>query len=441
MNKTQLILFGSLAAVVILAILMVLGVIPGLKKDISTVSADIVMWGVDDVPDVWNGIIAAYNGPNPDIKITYIQKDPLTYESDILNALASGAGPDIFAMPQADILKHSNKVFPLPEVSLQFSKNDFRALFADAAEVYIQNKSISGGQIVGLPISLDTLALYYNKDIFNSENIPTPPQTWDDVLTVAKKTTKVSLTGDIIQGGIALGSFKSVERAVDILSALFLQNGLTILDPETRTSDISAEQAANAAEFYRSFGDALKKNYSWSDTMQNSIQAFADGKVAMIIGFSKDYARIIAKNPRLNFGITHLPQQKGQTIRINYGVVSGYTVSRASASPIEAWRFLLFATTNSDSVKYYLNASNRPPALRQYVTADFIAPYITVFQAQVLSAKTWLQPDEKEVFRIFQNMIQSVRGNISAIGFSTGSAAGQLRNLLESVRPQEKPQQ
>ncbi len=425
MTKSQLILFGSLAFIVVIAVLMILGIIPGLKKDINTTTASLIIWNYADSPTVWNQIIGVYNAANPNIKITYVQKDPARFETDLLNALASGTGPDIWSIKQSWILKHKDKVFPLPEVSLQFAKTDYQQLFADATFHFIQDS-----QIIGLPISLDTLALYYNKDIFNSENIPNPPQTWDDLLAITRKTTKVSLTGDIIQGGISLGSSRNVEHFVDIVSALFLQNGLAILYPAEKKSDLGTPQAANAVEFYRSFSDSLRKNFSWSDTLPNSIDAFASSKSAMMVGFSSDYDRIRAKNPRLNFDIAPLPQQKGTTVRTNYGIVSGFAVSRTSASPIEAWRFLVFATTNPEAVKFYLNASGKPPAYRQYVAADFLAPYLRVFQTQVLSAKTWLQPDEKAVSSIFDNMVQSARGNISNISSVTGSAGGRLEQLL-----------
>lgn len=430
MNRSQIILFGSLAVIVLVAIFMLLGVIPGLKQNVNTVSANLTIWGTSDSPDIWRDIIAVYNGPNPNIKITYIQKNSLTYETELLDVLASGTAPDMWEMPQAFILKHKNKVFPLPEVSLRFTKNDFQTLFADAAWGYIQDK-----QIVGLPLSLDTLALYYNKDIFNSENIPNPPATWDDLLLVAQKVSKRSLTGELIQNGVALGAVKNIEHAVDIISGLFLQAGVKIIDPETQKSDIGTKESQTIVDFYKSFADPLKKNYSWADTAPNSLQAFADSKLAMVFGFSSDYNRIVAKNQRLNFGIAAFPQPKGQTIKIQHGVVSGYTVSRTSQSPLEAWRFLIFTGTDPTAIKFYLNATGRPPAYRQYVSADFLPPFLSVFQTQVLSARTWLQPDEKQVLTIFQNMIQSARGSASGFGSPLSSAAGQLDRLLESIKP------
>lgn len=429
MNRSQLILFGSLAVIVIVALLMLVGVIPGLRVNIgSRVSATLTVWGTEDTETVWREIIAVYNGENPNVKITYVEKNPLTYEAELLDALAAGAGPDIFAFPQSFIIKHANKTLPLPEAALQFTKADFQRLFADAAWGYIYNQ-----QIVGIPFSVDTLALYYNKDIFNSENIPNPPATWDDLAAAAERVTKRSLTGELIQGGVALGTARNVEHVVDVLSGLLFQRGLKILDLGTRASDIADPSAQERIDFYGSFANPLSKRYSWADASDNSLDVFANSKVAMVFGFFSDYGRIAAKNPRLNFAVAPFPQIKGETIKVNYGVASGYAVSRTSRNSLEAWRFLLFAGTDPEAVKFYLNATGRPPAYRQYVEADFFPPETLIFRRQVLSAKTWLQPDEKQVLEIFQTMLQSSRGGAASISSAaTSAAARQLQRLLNS---------
>ena len=426
MNKTQIILIGVLAVLVIIAVLMLMGVIPGLKPSVNQTKANLVIWGTEDPVSVWSQIQQVYANDNPNIKISYVQKNSTNYETDLVNALAAGRGPDIFAMDYSWVVKHGDKVYPLPQSAVGFSVGDFQSTFADATLGYIQN-----GQIISLPTSVDTLALYYNKDILNSENIPNPPSNWDDIVTTARQTRKISLTGDIIQGGIALGSAQNIEHMVDIVSTLFLQNGISIIDLINKKSDLMGVSAKNALEFYRSFSDPVKQNYAWSDSMPNSLDAFADGKVAMMIGFAKDYERIKGKNPRLNFGIAPLPQQKGSTIKINYSSPTGFAISKYSQNPLEAWKFLTFLTTDQNALKFYISSTNRPPAYRQYVTAGFLAPYLSVFQAQVLSAKSWLQPDPTSVTKIFQTMVRGSRGNVSSIDQLLNTAKQQLEDLLK----------
>ncbi len=442
MQKGKLIILGIAGFVIIIVMLMFAGLLPGIKKNINTASADLTMWGFEDAPTIWTELIDGYTKLNPNITIKYTQKDPATFENDIVNALAAGTGPDIWAFKQAWVLKHKNKVYPLPEALLQFDTANFENFFADAASVFIQEK-----QIVALPISIDTLALYYNKDILNSENIPNPPVTWEELTDAVKKTSKISPSGSIVQSGIAMGTTRNIDHLVHIISALFLQNGLKVMDftGEEPKADISRgesiESATNALAYYLSFSDSVTKSYSWSDTLPNSISAFAGGRVAMILGFASDYDRIKEKNPRLNFGIAPLPQRKGEAVKKNYGISTGLTVSRTSKAPVEAWRFIIYATSNPEAVKFYLNSAIHPPAYRQYVTADFLAPYLDVFKAQVLSARTWLQADEREVSAIFQTMVQSSRGNLRGINQAVTSAGKQLEDLTKPYmfKPPEPP--
>jgi multiple sugar transport system substrate-binding protein len=54
-------------------------------------------------------------------------------------------------------------------------------------------KQISGGKMYGLPVSTNTLTLFYNKDIFNKFGVqmPTTDMTWDQANELARKVTRV----------------------------------------------------------------------------------------------------------------------------------------------------------------------------------------------------------------------------------------------------------
>ncbi|MDF2725536.1 MAG: extracellular solute-binding protein family 1, partial [Paenibacillus sp.] len=54
-------------------------------------------------------------------------------------------------------------------------------------------KQISGGKMYGLPITTNSLALFYNKDIFNKfgVQIPSIDMTWDQANELARKVTRV----------------------------------------------------------------------------------------------------------------------------------------------------------------------------------------------------------------------------------------------------------
>ena len=51
------------------------------------------------------------------LKITYVEKDDATYENELVNALASNSGPDLFVMPHENLLRHVDKLFEIPYAS------------------------------------------------------------------------------------------------------------------------------------------------------------------------------------------------------------------------------------------------------------------------------------------------------------------------------------
>ena len=62
------------------------------------------------------------------------------------------------------------------------------------------------GDYYGLPTAVRSLALFYNKKLFQEAGLdPTkPPQTLDELLDAAKKTTKRDAAGNMTSAGITL---------------------------------------------------------------------------------------------------------------------------------------------------------------------------------------------------------------------------------------------
>jgi multiple sugar transport system substrate-binding protein len=85
---------------------------------------------------------------------------------------------------------------------------------------------LEDGKVYGLPLSVDTLAMFYNKDLFNNAGISQTPQYWNkEFLQDVKKLTKQDPKKGIIQAGAALGGSTNINRFSDILSVLMMQNG------------------------------------------------------------------------------------------------------------------------------------------------------------------------------------------------------------------------
>lgn len=402
-------------------------------------------WRVWDGPDAFDGIIANYKQLHPNVNINYRKLRYDEYEEELLDALAEDRGPDIFSIHNTWIKRYENKIVPMPasitmaypvtkgtikkevitelrttkSITLKEIKNNFVDVVYDDVVVETMNEKEKKLKeyVYGLPLSVDTLAMFYNKDLLNNAGIAEPSVFWNkDFQQNVKKLTKQNTSGEIIQAGVALGGSDNIERASDILSVLMMQNGAEMIqDGKTVAFNIVPQnfQGQNynpgleALRFYTDFGNPAKEVYTWNSNMRNSMELFAEGRLAIIFGYSYHLSTIRAQAPKLNLGIAKLPQIEGnsQSNFANYWVE---TVSAKSKNSNEAWDFIQF-TTKAEQAKSYLDKTKKPTALRALVNEQIDNQDIGIFAEQVLTAKSWYKGyDSNAMEKIMGEMIDSV---------------------------------
>ena len=393
LSPTKAALFLAIALIFVVIILSVLGVIPIFKSKnnnggtgVNAKKTVLNVWGVDD-PKNFASLISDYGGANPAIQVVYKQIDSKNYESSLLNALATDTGPDIFMFHRSWMATHGNIIVPAPQT--QFSLQQLRQDFPDVVE-----KDFTYNQYVyALPLYLDSLALYYNKDIFNSKSIAIPPTTWDDVKNLTPYLTQFDANHQITKSAITLGgSSNSINTAPDLLTLLMLQFKSSLVDSTGKVSFDS--NAINAFNFYLQFASPSSQYYTWSDGLGDSLDSFASGNAAMIIDYAQAAKTIKQKSPFLNFAVTPLPQMD-LSKPINYADYWGLAVSTKSSHPTEAWNFIVAATTDAHFSQDYLTAANLPPANRVLINQYLNDPNLSPFARQALSSASIyeLNPD------------------------------------------------
>lgn len=426
MSKPYLIIYGLIGVVVFLTILIFIGVIPGAEPR-DPPPFTIVVWGFEDQPQTWEEIAQSYRKTGVrTATIAYAPKDAATYETELLNALASGTGPDIFLMRDSWIAGYGSRVRPLPEGSLGYERKNLRAAFADGIASAVVNQK---GELLGTPLAFDTLALFYNRDYLNAANIPAPPQTWEEAVEYATKLTRRSEVGGLRRSGLAIGTAENTAYAPDILMALIAQSGGAILSADGTVSAIEHPKTHDALSFYTAFSDSTRKTYSWNTFFDRSIDAFARGEAAMAIGYARDVPRIVALNPQLNFDAAPLPQPKGEGNPVNFGRFNLLAVSRLSKRSTHAWNFLLWLQ-RKDVSKSYIDLEGVPPARRDLVTAKPPRDYLIPFYDQVLSARTIPIRGGDSLLGIVGDMITSVVNRRLTVPDATTRAGREITNLL-----------
>lgn len=409
----------------------------------------LVIWNLFDDSDTWDDMIKAYTAASaaditrPKIKIEYYKRSISgyeNYEQELSNAMASGMGPDIYVIHNDWVDRYKNKIIPFDEGAK--TAQSYERKFADV----VSNDFLIDNKIYGVPLSVDTLALYYNKTMFKNAGIYDPPRTWDEFKDVTERLTLRDDSGGIMQAGAALGTEKNVNRASDILALLMLQSGSTITDKSLGVAvfnklidngNNSEEYSigGNALQFYTDFANSGKRTYTWNPVMDYSIDAFYQARAAMMFNYSYNIPVIKSKAPKLDFAIAPMPQIAGTTIPINYANYWAMTVSATSKYPAEAWKFLTYIS-NPEVAKIYLTKAGKPVAQKDLVSWQENGQDLNlgVFARQSLTARSWFQADPLANEAIFLEAIKNVNLGRTTPEEASSFAGAQMTQSMKSKR-------
>lgn len=324
-------------------------------------------WGLWEDNRTIQSVINEFQKENPNIEIAYTKFEIKQYRERLLARSESGKGPDVFRFHNTWLPQLSSLLLPLPTdtISKVAFQNDYYPV--------VQQDLVKNGAIYGIPLEIDTLALFANTDLFRAfgANIPT---TWNDFDAVARSLTVKDGDGNIKTSGAAMGTFDNVTHAPDIISMLFAQNGA-----DMRYLTNTMQSASDTLDFYTSFGKGEGK--VWDETLDPSVVAFAKGNVAMYFGYSWDIFTIKALNPKLSFTVSPVPYlpQSNKTIASYW--VEG--VSTASKHQKEALQFLKFLAKKETAQKLFTEQSK---------TREFGEPYARVDLADTLKDNQLLYP-------------------------------------------------
>ncbi len=390
-------------------------------------------WGVWDDSDAFTEVIKDYKASHPNVTVNYRKFRYAEYESELLNALAEDRGPDLFAIPESWLRAYQNKLLPMPssiKLAYVVEKNELFGLskqsvieyrtaktptLREIKETYVDavyNDAVIDSQLYGLPLSLPSLVMFYNKDIINQSGISQIPADWKSFQEAVTKATRYGLDNKIVQAGTALGTGYNVERSFDIISILMMQSGAAMSDSRgypTFFSNVSSggktiNPGLAALQFYGDFAMPTKNVYCWNNTMSNSLEAFMAGKVAFFFGYNYHLPQMRAQS-RVNLGIAPIPQISGSSIK-NYANYWLTGVSKKSTSTAEAWDFLLFMN-KPEELKKYLAATNQPTAQRALIASQSDNEDLHAASTQTLTAQTWYRgKDSAAAEQAFKEMAE-----------------------------------
>lgn len=375
-------------------------------------------WGLWEDKQILDPVIAEYKKSHPNIDIAYEQQSIKQYRERLQSAIDRDAGPDMFRFHTTWLPMLKNQLVMSGKTG--YTAEEFQQTFYPVASQDL----VVNGKVLGAPLMIDGLGLYYNEDLLRAAGV-VPPTTWQEFREAALTLTVKDANGQIVTAGAALGTTNNVEHFSDIVALMMLQNGADLMRP-------SGKEAQDALSFYHLFVE--KPNNVWDATLDNSIQAFAAGRVAFIFAPSWQVFALRELNPTLKFQVIPVPQLPGTSATWASYWAEG--VSKKSAHSEEAWEFLKFLSSKESLITLYTEASKVRPFGEPYSRVDlaqtivndpFVGAYVrqaSTAQSFFLASRTFDNGINDRMIKYLEDAINSLDQGASSQGALETTAQG-----------------
>ncbi|MDO8569182.1 MAG: extracellular solute-binding protein [bacterium] len=426
MSKFQIILLA------VFGVSIVLGVVAfSLYRGSSGENVAMTVWG--DITPQDFGLLLTTSTISQDrmFSVNYVEKSAETIEAEFTEALARGTGPDLIILTQDQLWKNKAKLLTIPYTSI--SERDFKTTFIEEGELFLDEMGI-----YALPLSIDPLVLYYNRDLLSTARQAQHIQYWDEIYAAATNLSKRDAAGNLVLSVMALGEARNIPHAKDILSLLLLQAGTPItgfVNKELRSQisnsyGLLVSPGETALDFYTQFSNPTKVYFSWNRSLIDAQTHFTSGDSAYYLGFASELRVLRNKNPILNLGITTVPQSRVSGKAVTFGRLRVVAISRGTLNPDVA---LVLATKliSKEVARSLSEILSLPPARRDLLSLRPTDAILPVFYDAALQSKGWLDPDSVVTEKIFGEAIESVTSGRARAIEAINKASREIEALIE----------
>ncbi len=385
-----------------------------------------------------NPLKVEFQRENPNVTIEYEQKDQTLYFKTLKNLISAEKAPDIFWWHSGWGPMLQNDLAPLASQVLSDStyKKTYYPITTQDAKI--------AGTYRGIPLEFDGLALIYNKARLQSKHLKRPPKTWSELQrSYVPSLTRRDSSNNIITSAVALGTSNNISNFSEILGLLFFQNGVNFVkNGQVTAANSTAENGDNLGEQTLEFYTSFAKNPKvWDTNMPNSIRAFAQGKVAMIIlpvyKIPVLVGQIKAFGDRVKFGVAPVPQPPDSP-NVTWGSYWLSGVSAKSKNQNEAWSFINFLSQPENLRKIFTAEAKIRGIGRVYPRLDMgsglrkdsvLSPYV----AQAPYATSWYLDSDTHDGALNDKMIDSLDELVTNEVLEKGSTTSNLKTFAQEA--------
>ena len=295
-----------------------------------------MLWGSPEEAAILQSVVEEFEKQNPSIKVKVEVSEWDVYWDKLKTLHASGTPPDVFAIDgplYADWL--SRGAFLNLQPFLDKEAETLTGIYPIVLESY---KRADG--YYALPRDIQTIALFYNKDLFDKAGVDYPTDTWtmDDFRTAAKKLSlDTDHDGTVDQWGF-LTDFWDMELFWS--TAIWSHGGELISADGSKT--LLGEPKAR--EGWALIETMMKEDHSIPNTATLSAdEAFAKGKVAM----TTSGHWVVPEYAELDFAWDVAPMPIGPAGRVTSVTSGGFVISKQTKNAEAAWKFVKYGISEA----------------------------------------------------------------------------------------------
>jgi len=404
-NFFQIGIVMACIAVFVFAILVFAGKINIGKSSQSKSESIVVVWGVLPAEKIQPVLD---NNKTPLMQYIYRQVSEESFRNTLLEAIANGTSPDLLLYDTKTLYTLRDKIAVIPYTT--YPEATFRQTYADGTDILLTSTGS-----YGLPILIDPMVMYYNRDIFARAGYANPITNWDELYTIAPTITKKNTNGTFAISTVPFGLAENIPYAKDTLVTLFGQAGVPMVFTNNDTffanltRSVYGDDSAGLSmvNFYMQFSNPTSDYYSWNRLMPDAKTAFVQNSLALYPGYASELFELRQRNPNLNFAPSLMPQLKGAQTYFTNGNMYALGVSLSSLQPVAAYEGL-YAISSNTVVTQISQSMSLPPADRTLLSVKPETTYAPVFYRSALFTHTWMDPNSKDTTNRFGSMVADI---------------------------------
>jgi len=286
-----------------------------------------------EVVRIFREAVVQFELDHPGVKVTIdTTTTQALYDDKLFPKEESQELPDIIVVSPNKLNKYAASNI-LAELSV-YANNDNMPM-SDFYMPLLEGAS-RNGEWITIPFSPTPLVIYYNKDWFDTANLPYPDPnwTWDDYAKTAQLLKASRASSDtVVFGGILVPDLFLLEQMV-------LSQGGSVISPDGKkvTGYLDSEASVKAVQFMIDFLNDQKLIEEMNPISMNSLDYLNLQKTGMIVSGSN---ALFFLEPQLGtkLGVASLPSFQGGA-RANFITMLGLSIMEQSDDKQLAWELL-----------------------------------------------------------------------------------------------------